>query len=82
MAASSASSALIPISRTASAMQKLIEVVLLEPGLVLVAIATAAPASITRRASGYGWRVEKSVAGRKVATVSEPARASTSASER
>ena len=39
-------------SRTASAMQKLIEVVLLEPGLVLVAIATETPASITRRASG------------------------------
>jgi hypothetical protein len=48
----------------------------------LVAIATAAPASITRRASGYGWRVEKSVAGRNVATVSPPASASTSASAR
>ena len=40
------------------------------PGLQLVARATVAPASITRRASGYGWRVEKSVAGRNVATVS------------
>jgi len=33
-------------------MQNDIEVVLLEPGLVLVAIATRAPASIARRASG------------------------------
>jgi hypothetical protein len=33
-------------------MQKLIEVVLLEPGFVLVAIATETPASIARRASG------------------------------
>ena len=50
-------------------MQKLIEVVLLDPGFVLVAIATWTPASIILRASGYGCRVEKSVAGRKVATV-------------
>ena len=35
---------------------------------------------MTRRASGYGWRVEKSVAGRNVATVSLPASASTSSS--
>src|SRR5918995_3987553 len=63
-------------------MQKLIEVVLLEPGLQLVARATVAPASITRRASGYGWRVEKSVAGRKVATVLLAASASTSTSLR
>jgi hypothetical protein len=48
----------------------------------LVAIATDAPASITRRASGYGWRVEKSAAGRKVATVSLDASDSMSASVR
>jgi hypothetical protein len=35
-----------------------------------VAIAMWAPASIILRPSGYGCRVEKSVAGRKVATVS------------
>ena len=63
-------------------MQKLIEVVLLDPGLVLVAIATRAPASIILRASGYGCLVEKSVAGRKVATVSPAASASTSASSK
>ena len=34
------------------------------------AIATSTPASIARRASGYGWRVDKSAAGRNVATVS------------
>ncbi len=49
---------------------------------MLVAIATATPASIARRASGYGWRVEKSVAGRKVATVSLAASASMSESVR
>jgi hypothetical protein len=63
-------------------MQKLIDVVLLEPGFVLVAIATRTPASITLRVSGYGCRVEKSVAGRKVATVSPPASVATSASSR
>ena len=40
------------------------------------------PASIARRASGYGWRVEKSVAGRNVATVSLPASAAMSSSSR
>src|SRR5689334_4819015 len=82
VAAHSASSAVIPSSRTPSAMQKLIEVVLLEPGLQLVASATVAPASINRRAFGYGWRVEKSVAGSSVATVLDPASASTSPSDR
>ena len=63
-------------------MQKLIDVVLLEPGLQFVARATDTPASSNRRASGYGWRVEKSAAGNNVATVELPARASTSAALR
>jgi hypothetical protein len=41
----------------------------------LLARATETPASTARRASGYGWRVEKSVAGRNVATVVLAARA-------
>ena len=43
VAASTASSIVIPMSRTARAMQNDIEVVLLEPGLQLVAIATRDP---------------------------------------
>ena len=52
VAAASASSIDMRMSRTASAMQKAIEVVLLEPGFVFVAMATLTPASIARRASG------------------------------
>ena len=50
-------------------------------GCSSVARATVTPASSTRRASGYGWRVEKSVAGRNVATGRLPASASMSASD-
>src|SRR5262245_25483827 len=59
-----------------------IEVVYDDPGLQSVASATVAPASSSRRASGYGERVENSAPGSSVATVDDPARASTSAGDR
>ena len=49
---------------------------------LLDARATSTPASSRRRASGYGERVENSTPGSRVATVPDPARASTSASVR
>jgi hypothetical protein len=61
-------------------MQKLMLEVYDEPGLQSVARATHAPASRSRRASGYAERVENSAPGNSVATVSEPESASTSAS--
>ena len=59
-----------------------IELVKLDPGLQSLARATVTPASIRRRASGYGWRVENSTPGSSVATVSEPASAAMSSSSR
>ena len=53
-----------------------------EPGLQSVAMATVAPAPSSRRASGYGCRVENSTPGSSVATVADDASASTSASSR
>src|SRR6476619_1296626 len=82
VAASSASAGVRRISRTATAMQNAMLVVYEEPGLQSVATATATPASTSRRASGYGARVENSAPGSSVATVDEPASASTSASSR
>ena len=82
VAAHTASSGVIRMSRTASAMQKDMLEVKLDPGLQSVASATVAPASSSRRASGYGDRVENSAAGSSVATVRLAASASTSASVR
>lgn len=48
------------MSRTATAMQNGIDEVKLDPGFVSQARATVTPASIRRRASGYGCRVENS----------------------
>ena len=47
-----ASSGVMPMSRTATAMQKGMLVVKLDPGLQSVARATVTPAAIMRRASG------------------------------
>lgn len=77
-----ASSGVIPMSRTASAMQNGTEEVKDEPGLQSVDSATVAPASRRRRASGHWARVENSAPGSSVATVALFARASTSASVR
>lgn len=52
VAAQRASSGVMPISRTAMAMQKGMELVKEEPGLQSVDRATVAPASRSRRASG------------------------------
>ena len=52
-----------------------IELVKLDPGLQSLASATVTPASISRRASGYGCRVENSTPGSRVATVSRCRRA-------
>src|SRR3954452_22226099 len=82
VAAQRASAGVIRISRTASARQKGIEDVYDEPGLQSLANATVTPASSNRRASGYGDRVENSAPGSRVATVSDPASAATSASVR
>ena len=49
-----ASAGVIRMSRTATAMQNGMDVVYDEPGLQSVASATVTPASISRRASGYG----------------------------
>ena len=70
VAAHTASAVVMPISRTASAIMSGIELVKLDPGLQSLASATVTPASISRRASGYGWRVENSTPGSSVATVS------------
>ena len=70
------------MSRTATAMQNGIDEVKLDPGFVSQASATVTPASIRRRAFGYGCRVENSTPGSRVSTVSEPASASMSASVR
>ncbi len=70
------------MSRTATAMQNGIDEVYDEPGLQSVASATVAPASIRRRPDGYGCRVENSTPGSSVTTVSDAARAATSASAR
>src|SRR5699024_5337582 len=78
----SASAGVMPISRTAMAKQNGIEDVYDDPGLQSVAIATVIPASMSRRASGYGDRVENSTPGSSVATVDPSASASTSASVR
>ena len=77
-----ASAGVIRISRTASAMQNGIDVVKHEPGLQSLARATVTPASIKRRASGYGERVENATPGSSVATVPEDDRASMSAADR
>ena len=42
-----------------------------DPGLQSVASATVTPAASSRRASGYGCRVENSTPGSNVATVPE-----------
>ena len=80
--AQTASAGVMPMSRTATAMQNGIELVKLDPGLQSLASATVTPASMRRRASGYGWRVENSTPGSRVATVSDAASAATSASLR
>ena len=77
-----ASSGVMPMSRTARAMQKGTEEVNDEPGLQSVDRATVTPASRSRRASGHSARVENSAPGSSVATVPPLARASTSASVR
>lgn len=77
-----ASSGVIPMSRTASATQKGTDEVKDDPGLQSVERATVTPASRRRRASGHSARVENSAPGRSVATVRLWARASTSASVR
>ncbi len=82
VAAHTASAAVIRISRTARAITNGIDDVKLVPGLQSVARATVTPASSSRRASGYGDRVENSAPGSSVATVGPSARASTSASLR
>src|SRR4051795_9428549 len=68
----SASAGVIRISRTASAMQNAIDEVKQLPGLQSVARATVAPADRSRRASGYGERVENSTPGSSVAIVVPP----------
>jgi len=68
------------MSRTATAMQNDMLVVNELPGLQSVASATVTPASSSRFASGHCARVENSAPGSSVATVWEPASASTSAS--
>ena len=77
-----ASSVVIRISRTASAMQNGMLEVYEDPGLQSVARATTAPADSRRRASGYGCLVPNSAPGSRVATVSDAASAATSASVR
>ncbi len=52
VAAQTASAVVIPMSRTAMAMQKAIDDVKLDPGLVSHASATVTPASRSPRASG------------------------------
>ncbi len=82
VAAASASAGDIPISRTASAMHSGTDEVKHEPGLQSLASATCTPASSSRRASGYGDRVENSTPGSSVAVVPLATSASTSASSR
>src|SRR5690606_14631918 len=82
VAAHTASSTDNPICNTAVATQNAIDVVYELPGLALLAMATVAPASNSRRAGASGCRVDKSHAGSTVATVSLAARASTSSSLR
>src|SRR5215471_12261249 len=82
VAAHTASVVVIRISRTASATQNGMLEVKHEPGLQSDAIATVTPASINRRASGYGCLVENSTPGSSVATVPDEDSASTSASDR
>ncbi len=77
-----ASSGVIPMSRTASATQNGTDEVKDDPGLQSVDSATVTPASSSRRASGQGARVENSAPGSSVATVAPLASASTSASVR
>lgn len=77
-----ASSGVIPMSRTASAIQNGTDEVNDEPGLQSVESATVAPASRRRRASGQVARVENSAPGSSVATVLPWPSASTSASVR
>ena len=82
VAAHTASDGVSPMSRTASAITKGIEVVYDDPGLQSDAIATVTPASHRRRAGAYADRVENSAPGTSVATVPEPASASISSSHR
>ena len=83
VAAQTASAGVIRISRTASATQNGIDEVYDEPGLQSVASATVTPASSSRRASGYGERVENSAPGQQGRHgAPTPASASTSASVR
>src|SRR5215207_7157540 len=82
VAAQTASAGVIRMSRTASATQNGIDDVYDEPGLQSVASATIAPASSRARAFGYGDLVENSAPGSSVATVPEPASASTSVPDR
>ena len=77
-----ASAGVMPMSRTATAMQNGIELVKLDPGLQSLASATVTPASMSRRASGYGWRVENSTPGSRSRRCRIPASAATSASLR
>ncbi len=56
VAAQTASTGVMRISRTASAIQKDMDDVKLLPGLQSLASATVTPASMSRRASGYRWR--------------------------
>ena len=82
MAAQTASSVVIPISRTASAMQNGMLDVNEEPGLQSVARATVAPASSSRRACGNGCLQLNSTPGSRVATTGVETSASTSSSVR
>jgi len=64
-----ASSQVMPILITASAITSGIDAVYEEPGLQSDANATVTPASISLRASGNGERVHSSAVGSSVATV-------------
>ena len=77
-----ASSVVIRISRTASAMQNGMLDVNEEPGLQSVARATVAPASSSRRACGNGCLQLNSTPGSRVATTGVDTSASTSSSVR
>ena len=83
VAAQTASSVVIPISRTASAMQNGMLLVKQEPGLQSVARATVAPASSRRRACGKGCLAAELHAGQQGRDHARAdTRASTSASVR
>ena len=79
VAACTASAADSPHGSTASATTRFIDDVYDDPGLQLDANATRAPASSRARPGAGGWRVDRSQAGSRVATVDDPASRSMSA---